>query len=141
MARSCAQGFDFPLDAWNFRSVFMVVKLIIVQDSALQDSPVISLQGCAKEPLCNPLIMVKDSPSCQFQTPVHCLFPPHRKAHSLVSAHMKINCTGYEYKKRNWVLRLFCDRATVCMVPLSSVVFSGSRTYFRDRNWGNVSSL
>ncbi len=55
-------------------------------------------------------------------------------AYSLVSAHININCTGYEYKKRNWVLRLFCDRATVCMVPLSSLEFSGSRTYLRDRS-------
>jgi len=52
--------------------------------------------------------------------------------HTLVRAHMKMNCIGYEYKKRNWVLRLFCDRATVCMVPLSSLEFSGRRTYLRD---------
>jgi hypothetical protein len=51
-----------------------------------------------------------------------------------VSAHMKPNCTGYEYRKRNCVLRLFCDLATVCMVPLSSLVLSGSRTYFKDRS-------
>jgi hypothetical protein len=48
---------------------------------------------------------------------------------------MNNNCTGYEYTKRKFVLLLFCDRATVCMVPLSSVAFSGRRTYFNDRNY------
>ena len=62
------------------------------------------------------------------------LFVAKLVLHTLVRAHMKINCTGYEYKKRNCVLRLFCDRATVCMVPLSSLEFSGRRTYLRDRN-------
>jgi hypothetical protein len=141
MAHSGAQGLDFPLNAWNFGSVFVVVKLIIVQDSALWTAQSYLSNGLPKSlsmqsPHLGQRFSILPIPNASTLP-----FPPHRKAHSLVSAHMKINCTGYEYKKRNWVLRLFCDRATVCMVPLSSVVFSGSRTYFRDRNWGDVSGL
>lgn len=65
---------------------------------------------------------------------------PFPTSQVLVRPHMKTNCTGYEYRNRNWVLRLFCDRATVCIVPLSSLEFSGRRTYFRDRSYTLVSN-
>lgn len=39
---------------------------------------------------------------------------------------------------RNWVRRLRCERAMVCIEPVrieASLVESGSRTYFNERSW------
>ena len=79
----------------------MVVKLIKVQDSASQDSPVISLRGVPKSLYAVPSSWSKILHLANSRRLYIALSPRHRKAHSLVSAHMKINCTGYEYKKRN----------------------------------------
>ena len=52
-----------------------------------------------------------------------------------------MNCTTYEYKKRNCVLLFRCERAYVYCIPFrfASGEESGNKTYFRDRNCSRVS--
>lgn len=108
-------------------SIFLTASKLILLDFHLPKYPVNLTTWRWGLPL-NPM---------QYLTPTRCLsrytigsLVPHAR----VSSHMKNSCTGYEYMKRNCVRRFFCERATVCMVPRSSLTFSGSRTYFRDRS-------
>lgn len=49
-----------------------------------------------------------------------------------VKIHMKTNCMMYEYTNKNCVLAVFCDLATVCVIPPPVVPEeSGRITYFK----------
>ena len=65
----------------------------------------------------------------------HSLEIPPLVPSCLVKIHIKKNCTIYEYTKRNWVRRFFCDRATVCVILFPpGPEESGKRTYLRERS-------
>lgn len=70
--------------------------------------------------------------------PIHdATFAPTLSLSCRVKIHMKMNCTTYEYRNKNWVRRFRWERATVC-IPLPAGVWeeeSGRRTYLRERSW------